>query len=141
MAGGDRSARADARRARVLAVDDQLPFLAVLRDLVCATGELETVAEARSGEEAIEAARETEPDLVLIDLWMPGMGGIAAAREIKAARPSIFVILISTTHPDELALEPDDVYVDAVVWKSELAPGLLDDIWLRHRDPRPPVPS
>ena len=90
------------RRARVLAVDDQTSFLAVLRDLVSATRELEAVAEADSGERAIEAARDTEPDMILMDVWMPGIGGIAAAREIKASRPSTLVVLISTTHPDEL---------------------------------------
>ncbi len=121
-------------RARVLAVDDQTSFLAVLRELLCATRELETVAEADSGERAIEAVQETEPDIVLMDVSMPGMGGIAAAREIKAGRPSTLVVLISTTHPDELALGPDDISADAVVWKSELEPRLLDEIWVRYRD-------
>ena len=106
MPGVDRSATTETRRARVLAVDDQTQFLAVLRDLVCATRELEPVAEAHSGERAIEAVRETEPDMVLMDVWMPGIGGIAAAREIKAGRPSTLVVLISTTHPDELPLQP-----------------------------------
>ena len=129
------------RRARVLAVDDQTSFLAVLRDLVSATRELEAVAEADSGERAIEAARETEPDMILMDVWMPGIGGIAAAREIKASRPSTLVVLISTTHPDELPLQPDDTPADAVVWKSQLEPRLLDDIWLRHRDQHPPAPA
>lgn len=129
------------RRARVLAVDDQTSFLAVLRDLVSATRELEAVAEADSGERAIEAARDTEPDMILMDVWMPGIGGIAAAREIKASRPSTLVVLISTTHPDELPLQPDDTPADAVVWKSQLEPGLLDDIWLRHRDQHPPAPA
>jgi CheY-like chemotaxis protein len=48
-----------------------------------------------------------------MDVWMPGMGGIAAAREIKTFRPSTPVVLISTTHPDELPLEPDDMSADA----------------------------
>ncbi len=127
------------RRGRVLAVDDQTRFLAVLRELVCATRELEPVAEAHCGERAVEAVRETEPDMVLMDVWMPGIGGIAAARKIKAGRPATLVVLISTTHPDEIPLEPDDLCADAVVWKSELAPRLLDDIWLRHRDRLPPA--
>jgi DNA-binding NarL/FixJ family response regulator len=134
MPGAYRSTITETRRARVLTVDDQTPFLAVLRELLCATRELEAVAEADSGERAIEAVQETEPDIVLMDVWMPGMGGIAAAKEIKADRPSILVVLISTTHPDELALEPDDISADAVVWKSELDPRLLDEIWLRYRD-------
>ena len=95
----------------------------MLRDLVSATRELEPVAEAHSGERAIEAVREIEPDIVLIDVWMPGIGGIAAAREIKAGRPSTLVVLISTTHPEEIPLKPDDLCADAVVWKRELEPG------------------
>ena len=125
----------------MLVVDDQTSFLAVLRHLVCATRELEPVGEAHSGEQAIEVVREIEPDIVLTDVWMPGIGGIAAAREIKAGWPSILIVLISTTHPEEIPLEPDDVLADAVVWKSELDPRLLDDIWLRHRDQHPQAPA
>jgi DNA-binding NarL/FixJ family response regulator len=122
------------RRGRVLAVDDDAPFLALLRDVVRATGALEAVGEADSGELAVEAARELAPDVVLMDVRMPGLGGIAAARRIKASRPSTFVVLISTAHPDELAFEGDDTVADAVIWKSELGPQLLDQIWLRYRD-------
>lgn len=125
----------------MLAVDDHPSFLAVLRELVGATRELEAAAEADSGERAIEAVREIEPDIVLMDVWLPGMGGVEAAREIKASRPSILVVLISTTHPDELPFEPDDICADVVVWKSELDPRVLDEIWLRYRDRRPPAPS
>jgi DNA-binding NarL/FixJ family response regulator len=142
MPGAHRPPTAKTRRARVLAVDDQTPFLAVLRDLVHATRELAPLAETHSGERAIQAVQEIEPDVVLMDVWMPGMGGIAAAREIKARRPSTLVILISTMHPDEIPLEADDTCADAVVWKSELAPRLLDEIWLRYRGQRSsPVPS
>lgn len=130
----ERPATIDRCRARVLAVDDHAPFLALLRDVLRATDELEVVGEADSGERAVEAARELAPDVVLMDVRMPGLGGIAAAKRIKAARPSTFVVLISTAHPDELALEGDDTVADVVIWKSELAPQLLDQIWLRYRD-------
>jgi DNA-binding NarL/FixJ family response regulator len=122
------------RRGRVLAVDDDAPFLALLRDILRATDELEAVGEAESGEQAVDAACELLPDVVLMDVRMPGLGGIATARRIKAGRPSTFVVLISTAHPDDLAFEGDDTVADAVVWKSELAPQLLDQIWLRYRD-------
>ncbi len=121
------------RRGRVLAVDDHALFLAVLREVIGATAELEEVGVARSGEGAIEAARELEPDMVLMDVWMPGLGGIAAARQIKACRPSTLMVLISTARPDEVPLEAEDVFADAVICKSELDPRLLDDIWLRYR--------
>ena len=121
------------RRGRVLAVDDHAVFLAALRELIGATAELEEVGVARSGEEAIEAAGELEPDMVLMDVRMPGLGGIVAARQIKACRPSTLMVLISTARPDELPLEAEDVFADTVICKSELDPPLLDDIWLRHR--------
>ena len=121
------------RRGRVLAVDDHALFLAVLREVIGATAELEEVGVARSGEGAIEAARDLEPDMVLMDVWMPGLGGIAAARQIKACRPSTLMVLISTARPDEVPLEAEDVFADAVICKSELDPRLLDDIWLRYR--------
>jgi two-component system invasion response regulator UvrY len=68
-----------------------------------------------------------------MDVRMPGIGGIEAAERIKAHRPSTVVVLISTTHPDELPLHGADTFVDAVVWKSRLRPRLLDEIWLQWR--------
>jgi DNA-binding NarL/FixJ family response regulator len=122
------------RRARLLAADDSRAFLALLRDVVRATSQVEQVGEARSGELAVEAAKELEPDIVLIDVRMPGLGGIAAAQLIKARRPATLVVLISSTHPDDLP--PDDCAagVDALLWKNQLHPSLLDEIWLRYRD-------
>ena len=74
----------DGCRARVLAVDDQPPFLAILRAVVGATGHLELAGEAQSGEEAVVAAHELRPDMVLMDVRMPGIGGLKAAERIKA---------------------------------------------------------
>src|SRR5271170_5561791 len=119
-------------RARVLAVDDDVSFLALLHDVVGATAHLEAVGEAQSGEQGVKVARQLQPDIVLMDVRMPGLGGITAAKQIKAARPSTLVVLISTTHPSELGLEPNDTFADAVIWKSVLEPKRLDEIWLRH---------
>ena len=118
---------------RVLAVDDHPPFLALLRDVVRATSRLVLVGEAESGERAVEAAHELHPDIVLIDVRMPGLGGIEATKRIKASRPATLVVVISTTHPDELPRDIEDSGADAVLWKSELQPKLLDEIWLRRR--------
>jgi two-component system, NarL family, invasion response regulator UvrY len=125
----------DGPRARVLAVDDDAPFLALLSCVLDATGLLEAAGEADSGEHAVAAAFELRPDMVLMDVRMPGLGGVEAARRIKAARPSTLVVLISTTRPDELPLDPAESFVDAVIGKSELEPKLLDEIWLRHQTP------
>jgi len=123
----------------VLVVDDQAAFLGVLRDLVGATRQLDTVGEAQSGERAIELAQELDPDIVLMDVWMPGLDGPTAAREIKGRRPSTLVVLISSTHPDELPLGDDETSADAVFWKSDLGPHMLDDVWLGH-GPGSPAP-
>jgi DNA-binding NarL/FixJ family response regulator len=126
-------------RARVLAVDDDAPFLALLEVVLRASNELETAGEAESGERAIELADELRPEIVLMDVRMPGMGGIPAAKRIKASHPSMMVLLFSTTPPNELPREADDCGADAVIWKSELGPGLLDELWIRHRDRSEPA--
>jgi DNA-binding NarL/FixJ family response regulator len=121
------------RRAGVLAVDDNVPFLDALSDVIAATAELESVGEARSGEQAVELAQELEPDIVLIDVWMPGLGGIEAARYIKTRHPTTLVALISTTPPNELPRDAGESGADAVICKSDLDPALLDEIWLQYR--------
>ena len=126
----------DRCRAGALVVDDDLRFLGLLRDVVQATCHIEAVGLAESGERAVGLAHELKPDMVITDVWMPGLGGIEAARLIKTSLPSTIVVLISTTRPDELPPKADTVGADAIVWKSELEPGLLDEIWLRCRPNR-----
>ena len=105
------------------------PFLAVLRGLLGATRYLEGVGEAASGEEAVEVARSLRPDIVLMDVRMPGMGGVAAAKLIKEGCPSTLVVLISTARANALPLEGTDAFVDVVICKSDLGPKLLDRLW------------
>jgi DNA-binding NarL/FixJ family response regulator len=118
--------------ARVLAADDHRAFLAVIRQVVKAAEGLNLVGVASSGEEAVTVAQELDPDIVLMDLAMDGIGGVAAGREIKARSPSTLLVLLSATHPDELSREAAACGADEVVWKSELRPGLLEEIWWAH---------
>jgi DNA-binding NarL/FixJ family response regulator len=126
-------------RARVLAVDDSGSFLALLHDVIGATRHLEVVGDADCGERAVERSRELQPEMVLIDVRMPGIGGIEAAKRIKATHPSALVVLISAAHPDELPREAREGVADAIIWKSELGPELLDEVWLRYRGQSPPA--
>jgi DNA-binding NarL/FixJ family response regulator len=135
MSGVERSA-AVVGRARVLAVDDDPSFLALLRDVVHATANLELAGEAHSGERAIVVARELQPDIVLMDVRMPGMGGVKAGELIKAAGFATVIVMITTMHPDEIPLEACEGFAAAVLWKSTLEPRTLDKIWLRHGDHR-----
>jgi DNA-binding NarL/FixJ family response regulator len=120
-------------RPRVLAADDDAAFGAVVVQLVDAAPGLDCLGVVSSGEDAIEKAVELEPDLVLMDVAMPGLGGIEAARRIKEARSATVVVLISTTHPDDLPRAAGECRADAIVWKADLRPALLEEIWRKHR--------
>jgi DNA-binding NarL/FixJ family response regulator len=128
-------AQVEERRAGVLAVDDHPAFRALLSELVGRTSHLRLVGEADSGEGAVTLAAELRPEVVLMDVRMPGLGGIEAARRIKAVLPDTVLILISTARPDELGPDVDKVGADAVIWKSELRPDWLDELWRRHGNP------
>jgi DNA-binding NarL/FixJ family response regulator len=130
MAGG--KPRTVVERARVLAVDDDASFLALLHEVVRGTRHLEIAGEAESGERAVAAAPGVRPDMVLMDVNMPGLGGVKAAQMLKAEHPAVVMVLISTTHPDEIPVRACADCADAVIWKSVLGPRLLDDVWLQH---------
>lgn len=115
----------------VLAVDDQETFRVVLRRLVEAASGLSLLGEADSGELAVLAALELGPDMVLMDVGMPGIGGIAAALRIKTDRPATVIVLVSTTHPDDLPRGAAES-ADEIVWKPQLRPDVLESIWRSH---------
>jgi DNA-binding NarL/FixJ family response regulator len=120
------------RTAQVLAVDDQPAFRRALRSLVAATPTLALVGEAGSGEAAVVRVRDLSPDLVLMDVRMPGLDGISATCEIKRIRPETVVLLITTVQPDELRHEAVACRADGIVWKANLCPKLLADLWASH---------
>ncbi|GAA1765423.1 response regulator transcription factor [Luedemannella helvata] len=86
---------------RVLLVDDHPAFRAGLRALLAATDDVSVVAEAASGEEALAVLPTVQPDVVLIDLAMPGMGGIAATERIVEAGPHVRVLVLSMADDDD----------------------------------------
>ncbi|UGT43932.1 response regulator transcription factor [Nocardia yamanashiensis] len=86
---------------RILLVDDQRLVRAGLRMLVEAAPDLEVAGEAADGVAAVRAAAELRPDLVLMDLRMPGLDGVAATRQIVAARPESKVLVLTTFDDDE----------------------------------------
>ena len=110
---------------RVLIVDDQEPFRAALRMVVDLMDGFEIVGEAHDGESGVALADELAPDLVLMDVQMPGIDGLEATRRLTANSSGIRVIVLSTHHAKEyggLALEAGAV---AFISKSEFGPRTL----------------
>jgi DNA-binding NarL/FixJ family response regulator len=89
------------KKLRLLLVDDQAMFREGLRVLLSLQPDLEVVAEVGDGAAAVEAARTLAPDVVLMDLRMPGVGGVEATRRLKAAQPAVRVIVLTTFEEDE----------------------------------------
>ena len=87
-------------KIRLLLVDDHEIVRAGLRMLFSAEPEVEIIGEASSGEEAVGTAETLQPDVVLMDVAMPGIGGVEATRRIKAAHPQVAVLAL-TMHEDE----------------------------------------
>lgn len=86
---------------KVLVVDDHAVVRAGLKALLDATGRVEVVGEASSGEEALEQVRTLEPDIVIMDLAMPGMGGIQATRRITELGMGAKVLVLTIHDEDE----------------------------------------
>ncbi len=76
-------------------MDDQVVFRRAAHDVIAATPGFEPVGDAESGEEALAEVERLRPELVLLDVRMPGIGGIEAARRIAEAHPETVVVLIS----------------------------------------------
>lgn len=80
---------------RVIIVDDKAQVRRDLRTLLALTGLVEVVGEAADGEEAVRQVEQLWPEVVLMDLEMPGLNGLAATRRIKAAWPSTRVVALT----------------------------------------------
>ena len=90
---------------RVLLVDDQALFCEGLRTLLDLQPDIEVVGEANNGREAIECVARAAPDVVLMDMLMPVLDGVAATRDIRAHHPNTQVIVLTTFDDDEYVFE------------------------------------
>ena len=89
-----------ARMIRILIVDDHDLFRAGVRSILDHEDGLDVVGECASGEDALEAVRREAPDVVLMDINMPGIGGIEATRQILKLAPSVRVIAVTVLSDD-----------------------------------------
>jgi two-component system invasion response regulator UvrY len=89
---------------KVLIADDHAIFREGLRKVLEAAGGLTIVAEAATGEEALERAREARPDLVVLDVSMPGRGGIETVQELRRREPGIRILVLTMHAEDNFAV-------------------------------------
>ncbi|MEX0663776.1 MAG: response regulator transcription factor [Acidimicrobiia bacterium] len=116
----------------VLIVDDQAPFRRAARAVVTATPGFDVVAEAESGEQAVEMADELSPGLVLMDINLPGINGIEATRRIMTAHPGAVVMLLSTYQAADLPADAKDCGAARYVNKEEFGPQVILETWDGH---------
>jgi two-component system, NarL family, invasion response regulator UvrY len=116
----------------VLTVDDQAVFRDLARLILQMTAGFRSVGVAATGEDALELIDTLNPQLVLVDVHMPGMGGIEAARRISAARPETVVALISIEDPVDLPSAAEASGAVALLRKQDFGPTLLRELWSLH---------
>jgi DNA-binding NarL/FixJ family response regulator len=116
---------------RVLAVDDSKPFLRAATTVVSATDGLQIVGSAASGEEAVRLLPRLKPDLVLLDIRMPGIDGLETTRRIVETAPHTVVFLLSA-EPEGFEASGAAAGAAALLDKRDLSPESLEQLWLEH---------
>jgi DNA-binding NarL/FixJ family response regulator len=113
---------------RVLLVDDHRLFREGLRTLLSLAPDVEVVAEAGDGEEALRLAPIVKPDVVLMDLKMPNVDGVTATRKLRTALPGCRVVALTTFEDDELVFEALRAGAVGYLLKDASSERLLDAV-------------
>lgn len=109
----------------MLIVDDQSPFRIVARMLIALLPGWQVIGEVATGEDAVGAAREGVPDVVLMDINLPGMSGIEATRRILEVVSSVRVLLLSTYRAEDLPADALSCGAVAYLRKEDLTADAL----------------
>jgi two-component system response regulator NreC len=115
-------------KTKLLLVDDHEIVRAGLRMLFLAESDMEIVGEASGGEEAIRAVDELSPDVVIMDVAMPGMTGIEATRRIKAAHPEVAVLALTMYEGEQYFFQMLEAGASGYVPKRAAADDLVSAI-------------
>jgi DNA-binding NarL/FixJ family response regulator len=106
---------------RILIVDDNPVVRRGLRDLIEHTRDWDVCGEAINGREAIERARELHPDILLLDLMMPGMSGFDTARELAKVQPDLPILLCTVQLSTGVVREAEKMGIQGAVSKSKVS--------------------
>ena len=118
----------ESRRIRVLLVDDHSIMREGLQSMLAGSEELEVVGQARDGEEAVRAAAELSPDVVVMDVMMPNKDGVEACREIMDAAPDIRVVMLTASTEEDAVIEAVAAGATGYLQKVSGMDRLLDTI-------------
>ncbi|MFZ1006200.1 MAG: response regulator transcription factor [Candidatus Sulfotelmatobacter sp.] len=114
-----------ARSIRVLVVEDFEPFRRFVASLLQKQPELQIICEVSDGLESVQKAEELQPDLVLLDIGLPHLNGIEAARRICAVSPKSKILFLSENRSSDIAEEALRTGAGGYVVKSDAAGELL----------------
>jgi DNA-binding NarL/FixJ family response regulator len=114
---------------RVVIVDDQPPFREAARLVFDLLDDFDVVGEATSGEEALAAVEALSPDLVLMDINLPGMSGVEATRRLREQHPDVVAVLVSTYEVEDLPRGAASSGALAYVHKEHLDADLVEQLW------------
>jgi DNA-binding NarL/FixJ family response regulator len=120
------------RPVRVLTVDDQPLFRDAVRAVLGAMTGFEALAEVTTGEDALALVERLQPDLVLLDINLPGIDGLETCRRLSAGRRAPLVVMISSDDDPALRESAADCGAIGFVPKQALRPGILRALWERH---------
>ncbi|HVC76704.1 MAG TPA: response regulator transcription factor [Candidatus Micrarchaeaceae archaeon] len=116
------------RAARVLIADDQTLFRAGLARLLNEDSRVEVVGQAVDGQDVVKQAAKLKPDVVLMDLKMPGVDGIEATRQVTEADPSIKVLILTTFETDNNVIQALKAGASGYVLKDSSADAITSSI-------------
>jgi len=114
-------------------VDDQPVFRDAARAIIEHTPEFQLVGEADEGTKALDVIREADPDLVLLDVRLPGLDGIEVSKRVAEEDPERVIVLVSSADPRELSPLAKNSGAAALLRKHWLTPRLLRGLWVAHR--------
>jgi DNA-binding NarL/FixJ family response regulator len=113
---------------RVLIADDHRLFAQALEAILSDDGRIDIVGQARDGHEAVALAAELDPDVILMDIAMPGMDGFQATRVIKQARPGACILMLTGSDSRSDVDRARTVGAAGYVTKDRIAAELIDAI-------------
>ncbi len=117
---------------RVLLADDHSIVRAGLRRLVEGAGDMEVVAEAADGREAIRKTREYMPDVAVVDISMPGLDGLEVLRQLRSENPKLRVIVLTMHEEEQYVVRAIETGAMGYVTKRSAAEQLLAAIRMVH---------